>query len=93
MVYLSKLIYFEFLNFLAYYRCYDLKCWLGGIHLVSVFFLKQFWQVWNLESRSLVCSLQWESNITAFSVISGSHFMYVGELLIYSKCAFVGSSS
>ncbi|KAK7395097.1 hypothetical protein VNO78_15639 [Psophocarpus tetragonolobus] len=36
-------------------------------------------QVWNLESRSLVCSLQWESDITAFSVISGSHFIYVGD--------------
>ncbi|KAL2337095.1 hypothetical protein Fmac_011541 [Flemingia macrophylla] len=36
-------------------------------------------QVWNLESRSLICSLQWESNITAFSVISGSHFIYVGD--------------
>ncbi|XP_028760928.1 uncharacterized protein LOC114719585 isoform X2 [Neltuma alba] len=36
-------------------------------------------QVWSLESRSLVCSLQWESNITAFSVISGSHFIYVGD--------------
>ncbi|KAI5429332.1 hypothetical protein KIW84_034081 [Lathyrus oleraceus] len=36
-------------------------------------------QVWNLETRSLICSLQWESNITAFSVISGSHFIYVGD--------------
>ncbi|KAK3212319.1 hypothetical protein Dsin_017025 [Dipteronia sinensis] len=36
-------------------------------------------QVWNLESRSLACFLQWESNITAFSVIRGSHFMYVGD--------------
>ncbi|KAF7825527.1 Syntaxin-binding protein 5 [Senna tora] len=36
-------------------------------------------QVWSLESRNLVCSLQWESNITAFSVISGSHFIYVGD--------------
>ncbi|CAJ1806225.1 unnamed protein product [Sphenostylis stenocarpa] len=36
-------------------------------------------QVWNLESRSLVCSLQWESDITAFSVVSGSHFIYVGD--------------
>ncbi|XP_058761940.1 uncharacterized protein LOC131635341 [Vicia villosa] len=36
-------------------------------------------QVWNLETRSLTCSLQWESNITAFSVISGSHFIYVGD--------------
>ncbi|KAK7294709.1 hypothetical protein RJT34_17602 [Clitoria ternatea] len=36
-------------------------------------------QVWNLESRSLICSFQWESNITAFSVISGSHLIYVGD--------------
>ncbi|KAA8517780.1 hypothetical protein F0562_015257 [Nyssa sinensis] len=36
-------------------------------------------QVWNLESRRIACSLQWESNITAFSVICGSHFMYVGD--------------
>ncbi|KAK7256904.1 hypothetical protein RIF29_30478 [Crotalaria pallida] len=36
-------------------------------------------QVWSLESRSLVCSSQWESNITAFSVISGSHFVNVGD--------------
>ncbi|KAK7373911.1 hypothetical protein VNO80_07331 [Phaseolus coccineus] len=36
-------------------------------------------QVWNLESRSLVCSLQWESDITAFSVVSGSQFIYVGD--------------
>ncbi|GLT66184.1 hypothetical protein SLA2020_385670 [Shorea laevis] len=36
-------------------------------------------QVWNLETRCLACSLQWESNITAFSVISGSKFMYVGD--------------
>nr|XP_011462322.1 PREDICTED: uncharacterized protein LOC105350951 [Fragaria vesca subsp. vesca]XP_011462323.1 PREDICTED: uncharacterized protein LOC105350951 [Fragaria vesca subsp. vesca]XP_011462324.1 PREDICTED: uncharacterized protein LOC105350951 [Fragaria vesca subsp. vesca] len=26
-------------------------------------------QVWNLEGRCLVCSLEWESNITTFSVI------------------------
>ncbi|OMO97590.1 Lethal(2) giant larvae protein [Corchorus olitorius] len=36
-------------------------------------------QVWNLESRFLASCLQWESNITAFSVISGSHFMYIGD--------------
>ncbi|CAL0302627.1 unnamed protein product [Lupinus luteus] len=36
-------------------------------------------QVWSLETRSLVCSSQWESNITAFSVISGSHFINVGD--------------
>ncbi|KAL3617493.1 hypothetical protein CASFOL_037814 [Castilleja foliolosa] len=36
-------------------------------------------QVWDLERRSIACSLQWESNVTAFSVISGSSFMYVGD--------------
>ncbi|XP_030925506.1 uncharacterized protein LOC115952465 isoform X1 [Quercus lobata] len=36
-------------------------------------------QVWDLASRSIADSLQWASNITAFSVISGSHFMYVGD--------------
>ncbi|KAL9242597.1 hypothetical protein vseg_016583 [Gypsophila vaccaria] len=36
-------------------------------------------QVWNLESRSLMSSLQWESNITTFSPISGSLFMVVGD--------------
>ncbi|XP_050381302.1 uncharacterized protein LOC126798390 isoform X2 [Argentina anserina] len=36
-------------------------------------------QVWNLDDRCLVCSLEWESNITAFSVIHGSNLMYVGD--------------
>ncbi|KAJ8898983.1 hypothetical protein K2173_008485 [Erythroxylum novogranatense] len=36
-------------------------------------------QVWNLEDRCLACCLQWESNITAFSVISGSYLMYLGD--------------
>ncbi|KAL0291659.1 UNVERIFIED_CONTAM: Syntaxin-binding protein 5-like [Sesamum calycinum] len=36
-------------------------------------------QVWNLQMRSIACSLQWESNVTAFSVINGSSFMYVGD--------------
>ncbi|XP_052172342.1 uncharacterized protein LOC127788266 isoform X2 [Diospyros lotus] len=36
-------------------------------------------QVWDLESRCIAGSLQWESNITAFSVIYASHFMYVGD--------------
>ncbi|CAN4106134.1 unnamed protein product [Withania somnifera] len=36
-------------------------------------------QVWNLRSRSIACDLQWESNITAFSLINGSSFMYVGD--------------
>ncbi|KAL8039131.1 hypothetical protein ABFS82_10G015000 [Erythranthe guttata] len=36
-------------------------------------------QVWNLETRSIACCLQWQSNVTAFSVISGSSFMYIGD--------------
>ncbi|XVF76834.1 hypothetical protein PTKIN_Ptkin13bG0298700 [Pterospermum kingtungense] len=36
-------------------------------------------QVWNLENRCLACCLLWESNITAFSVINGSHLMYIGD--------------
>ncbi|KAI4353370.1 hypothetical protein L6164_002328 [Bauhinia variegata] len=36
-------------------------------------------QVWSLDNRILVSSLQWESNITAFSAISGSLFIYVGD--------------
>ncbi|KAI7980311.1 Syntaxin-binding protein 5 [Camellia lanceoleosa] len=36
-------------------------------------------QVWNLESRCIAGSLQWEYNITAFSVIYASHFMYIGD--------------
>ncbi|XP_071929907.1 uncharacterized protein [Coffea arabica] len=36
-------------------------------------------QVWDLESRSISTSLQWESNITAFSVIYGTQFMYIGD--------------
>ncbi|CAI9259608.1 unnamed protein product [Lactuca saligna] len=36
-------------------------------------------QVWNLEDRSVASSLQWSSNITSFSLIHGSFFMYVGD--------------
>ncbi|KAE8711656.1 Transducin family protein / WD-40 repeat family protein, putative isoform 2 [Hibiscus syriacus] len=36
-------------------------------------------QVWNLEDRCLACCLPWESNITAFCLIGGSHFMYIGN--------------
>lgn len=36
-------------------------------------------QVWDLESRLLVSSLKWESNITCFSVIYGTHYMYIGD--------------
>ncbi|KAI8564246.1 hypothetical protein RHMOL_Rhmol03G0167000 [Rhododendron molle] len=36
-------------------------------------------QVWDLEHRCIVSNLQWESNITAFSVIYGTNYMYVGD--------------
>ncbi|XP_057989734.1 uncharacterized protein LOC110657239 isoform X2 [Hevea brasiliensis] len=36
-------------------------------------------QVWDLERRRLASTLQWESNITAFSVICGTSYMYVGD--------------
>lgn len=36
-------------------------------------------QVWDLETRCISTSLQWESNITAFSVIYGTQFMYIGD--------------
>ncbi|KAL5710191.1 hypothetical protein ACHQM5_020785 [Ranunculus cassubicifolius] len=36
-------------------------------------------QIWNLENRCVASSLQWESNITAFSVIRNTSFMYVGD--------------
>ncbi|KAJ6357548.1 hypothetical protein OIU78_005405 [Salix suchowensis] len=36
-------------------------------------------QVWDLEQRRIASSLQWESNITAFSVIYCSSYMYIGD--------------
>ncbi|CAK9173541.1 unnamed protein product [Ilex paraguariensis] len=36
-------------------------------------------QIWDLENRRIASHLQWESNITAFSVIYGSQYMYVGD--------------
>ncbi|XP_057476584.1 uncharacterized protein LOC130764380 isoform X2 [Actinidia eriantha] len=36
-------------------------------------------QVWDLERRCIASNLQWESNITAFSVIYGTHYMYIGD--------------
>ncbi|KAK9124526.1 hypothetical protein Sjap_014128 [Stephania japonica] len=36
-------------------------------------------QVWDLENRCLTYSLQWESNVTAFSVLQGTYFMYGGD--------------
>ncbi|KAK6943476.1 hypothetical protein RJ641_024578, partial [Dillenia turbinata] len=45
-------------------------------------------QVWNLETRCIACSLQWESNITAFSVIHGSPYMYNPD--VKRCCLFIG---
>ncbi|XP_020578805.1 uncharacterized protein LOC110023645 isoform X2 [Phalaenopsis equestris] len=36
-------------------------------------------QVWDLQCRKLSYSVQWEANITAFAVISGTYLMYVGD--------------
>ncbi|KAJ4977644.1 hypothetical protein NE237_008424 [Protea cynaroides] len=36
-------------------------------------------QVWDLEHRCIACCLPWDSNITAFSMIFGTQFMYVGD--------------
>ncbi|XP_061351670.1 uncharacterized protein LOC133296653 isoform X1 [Gastrolobium bilobum] len=36
-------------------------------------------QVWDLKSRQIASALQWESIITAFSVIYGTSYMYVGS--------------
>ncbi|XP_042514167.1 uncharacterized protein LOC122088875 isoform X2 [Macadamia integrifolia] len=36
-------------------------------------------QVWDLEQRCIACCFPWGSNITAFSVIYGTQFMYVGD--------------
>ncbi|MCL7025851.1 hypothetical protein MKW94_010442, partial [Papaver nudicaule] len=36
-------------------------------------------QVWDLEHRKIASFLKWECNITAFSVIPGTHFMYIGD--------------
>lgn len=36
-------------------------------------------QVWDLETKAVASTLQWESNITAFSVIYGTSYMYVGS--------------
>ncbi|XP_027329453.1 uncharacterized protein LOC113845930 isoform X2 [Abrus precatorius] len=35
-------------------------------------------QVWDLKSRQIASSLKWESIITAFSVIYGTSYMYIG---------------
>ncbi|KAM3233746.1 putative protein isoform X2 [Capsicum annuum] len=36
-------------------------------------------QIWDLENRRISSNLQWESNITAFSVIYDTHHMFVGD--------------
>ncbi|KAK8913543.1 hypothetical protein KSP39_PZI023707 [Platanthera zijinensis] len=36
-------------------------------------------QVWDLQCRKLSYSLQWEANITAFAVITGTYLMYIGD--------------
>nr|XP_016505761.1 PREDICTED: uncharacterized protein LOC107823585 isoform X2 [Nicotiana tabacum] len=36
-------------------------------------------QVWDLENRRMSSNLQWESNITAFSMIYDTHYMFVGD--------------
>ncbi|XP_078160506.1 transducin family protein / WD-40 repeat family protein isoform X1 [Carex rostrata] len=36
-------------------------------------------QVWNLEFRQLFCSSQWETNITAFAVVPGTSFIFLGD--------------
>uniref|UniRef100_A0A5B7BCF9 V-SNARE coiled-coil homology domain-containing protein n=1 Tax=Davidia involucrata TaxID=16924 RepID=A0A5B7BCF9_DAVIN len=36
-------------------------------------------QIWDLEQRRIASNLQWESNITAFSIICGTHYMYIGD--------------
>ena len=79
------------LDFHAYNRCDGSECLLRRAHLIFLFSFWQFLQVWSLESRSLVCSLQWESNITAFSVISGSHFMYVRQIFKFSTTVYASS--
>ncbi|XAR65951.1 hypothetical protein NMG60_11011970 [Bertholletia excelsa] len=36
-------------------------------------------QVWDLENRCIASNLQWESNITAFSIIDGTQYIYIGD--------------
>jgi hypothetical protein len=48
-------------------------------HIACVLIGYQYWQVWNLEQRRIASSLQWESNVTAFSIIFCSSYMYVGD--------------
>ncbi|KAF8009710.1 hypothetical protein BT93_J0638 [Corymbia citriodora subsp. variegata] len=46
-------------------------------------------QVWDIKYRDVACTLQWESNITAFSVIQGTGYMYIGDdngMVFVLKC-------
>ncbi|XP_030540367.1 uncharacterized protein LOC115748104 isoform X2 [Rhodamnia argentea] len=46
-------------------------------------------QVWDIKYRNVACTLQWESNITAFSVIQGTGYMYIGDengMVFVLKC-------
>ncbi|KAH9767142.1 V-SNARE coiled-coil domain-containing protein [Citrus sinensis] len=36
-------------------------------------------ELWDLEARRITSTLPWESNITAFSVIFGTSYMYIGD--------------
>lgn len=36
-------------------------------------------QIWDLEHRRLASNLKWESNISAFSVVCGTNYMYLGD--------------
>uniref|UniRef100_A0A2P2MDI7 Uncharacterized protein LOC8265361 n=1 Tax=Rhizophora mucronata TaxID=61149 RepID=A0A2P2MDI7_RHIMU len=36
-------------------------------------------QIWDLKRRQIASSLQWECSVTAFSIIHGSSYMYVGD--------------
>ncbi|KAK6943146.1 hypothetical protein RJ641_028523 [Dillenia turbinata] len=47
-------------------------------------------QVWNLESRCITCSIQWESNITAISVIHGSSYVYYPDVKHCSSFKLLG---
>ncbi|KAK3407849.1 uncharacterized protein LOC104421067 isoform X2 [Eucalyptus grandis] len=46
-------------------------------------------QVWDMKYRNVACTFQWESNITAFSVIQGTGCMYIGDengMVFVLKC-------
>uniref|UniRef100_A0A7N0UCX0 Uncharacterized protein n=1 Tax=Kalanchoe fedtschenkoi TaxID=63787 RepID=A0A7N0UCX0_KALFE len=38
-------------------------------------------QVWDLKNREIASTLQWECNVTAFSVMLGTQYMYIGDEL------------